>query len=117
MKIYFTVDSNNRVIPCCDYYEDIQPDADWILGELPDNSDAYEEHCVPLWKYINGEIVHRTDAEIQADIEDLPVPDPTEIEQLQADVDYLGMENEYLEGTVEQQQADIDYLLMLEGEN
>ena len=38
---------------------------------------------------------------------------PSTEEILRADVDYLTMENEALEGTVEQQQADIDYCLML----
>lgn len=38
---------------------------------------------------------------------------PSQEEILRADVDFLTMENEALEGTVEQQQADIDYCLML----
>ena len=38
---------------------------------------------------------------------------PSQEEILRADVDFLTMENESLEGTVEQQQADIDYCLML----
>lgn len=38
---------------------------------------------------------------------------PTETDRLQADVDYLTMENNSMEETIEQQQADIDYLLML----
>lgn len=117
MKIYFLIDSNNRIIPCCDYHKNIQPDIDWILGEFPDNSDAYEEHGIPLWKYIGKKIIHRTNEEIQADIDNLSIPEPTEIEQLQANINYLTMENEYFKETVEQQQADIDYLLMLEGES
>ena len=38
---------------------------------------------------------------------------PTAEEILRADVDYLTMENEALEGDVEQAKADIDYLLMI----
>lgn len=38
---------------------------------------------------------------------------PTEAERLQADVDFLTMENEYLEGESAQARADIDYLLMI----
>ena len=38
---------------------------------------------------------------------------PSGEEILRADLDFLTMENEALEGTVEQQQADIDYCLML----
>ena len=43
--------------------------------------------------------------------------DPSEIqtteEILRADVDFLSMENEYLEGESDQARADIDYLLMI----
>lgn len=42
-----------------------------------------------------------------------PAEIPTTEERLQADVDYLSMENEYLEGESEQARADIDYLLMI----
>lgn len=38
---------------------------------------------------------------------------PSEEEKLRADVDFLTMENESLEGDVEQAKADIDYLLMI----
>ena len=38
---------------------------------------------------------------------------PTTEERLQADIDYLSMENEYLEGEADQARADIDYLLMI----
>ena len=38
---------------------------------------------------------------------------PSQEEILRADVDFLTMENEALEGDVEQAKADIDYLLMI----
>lgn len=38
---------------------------------------------------------------------------PSAEEILRADVDYLTMENEALEGDIEQAKADIDYLLMI----
>ena len=38
---------------------------------------------------------------------------PSENEVLRADMDFLTMENEYLEQVNEQQQADIDFCLML----
>lgn len=38
---------------------------------------------------------------------------PSYREKLQADLDYLTMENEYLEEQAEQYRADIDYCLML----
>lgn len=42
-----------------------------------------------------------------------PAEIPTTEERLRADVDFLSMENEYLEGESEQARADIDYLLMI----
>lgn len=48
---------------------------------------------IPLYKYVNGEIVQRSQEELDADYEDLAqqeVPDTiTEMEQLRADVDYI----------------------------
>ena len=112
MKIFFTIDENNRVFPCCDWTEDFEPDSSWLVGETP-SGNAYEGHGIPVWKYENNEIVFRSQEEIQADIEELPIPEPTESEQLRADVDFLTMENESLEEQAEQDRADIDYLLML----
>lgn len=73
----------------------------------------YEEHGIPLYKYENDQCVHRTVEEVQADIDAIPLPEPTEMEQLRADMDFLTMENESLQTDVEQAKADIDYLLML----
>ena len=115
MKIYFTIDDYKRVFPCSDWTEDVEPDFDWLVGETP-SGNAYEEHGIPVWKYENNEIVFRSQEEIQADIDELPIPEPTESEQLRADVDFLTMENEALEEQAEQDRADIDYLLMLNGE-
>lgn len=89
MQIYFTIDNKNRVHPCCDYSPEIEPESDWIVGTLSDN--AYEEHGVPLYKYVSGQVVARTQQEVQADIDAIPVPDPTPEEILRADVDYLLM--------------------------
>ena len=111
MKIYYTIDEHDRIIPVCDWTEDLTPEAGWHIGELSGN--AYEEHGIPLYKDVSGVITARTAEEIQADIEDLPIPEPTEAEQLRADVDFLTMENEYLEEESEQARADIDYLLMI----
>ena len=111
MKIYYTIDSQSRVYPACDWRGDIEPDTDWKVGEIEGN--AYEDHGIPLWKYEKGSITARSIAEIQADIDALPIDEPTETEQLRADVDFLTMENEALESESEQARADIDYLLML----
>lgn len=111
MKIFYITDEQNRVEPACDWRDDIVPEPEWLVGEI--ESPAYEEHGIPLWKRENGVCVRRTPAEIQADIDALPIPEPTETDQLRADVDFLTMENEYLEDNVEQAKADIDYLLMI----
>lgn len=113
MKMYLQVDERNRIFPCCVWYDDIIPDEDWFIEDISDDFEFAESHGIPLWKYINNEIVHRTDEEIQADIDAIPVPEPTDIEKLQADIDFLTMENEYFEEQNDQQQADIDYLLMI----
>lgn len=111
MRIYFITDAQNRVIPVSDWSASISPEQDWLDGEITEP--VYETHGIPLWKYSNGVCVARTSAEVQADVEALPIPEPTEIEQMQADIDFLTMENEYLDEVTEQQQADIDYCLML----
>lgn len=111
MKIFYTINENNCVIPVSDWHEDIDPDESWHVGEI--DGSAYEEHGIPLYKENNGVVVQRTQEEIDADIDALPTPEPTEVEQLRADIDYLTMENESLEEDVEQAKADIDYLLMI----
>lgn len=111
MKIFYTLDNNNRIYPCCDWREDIESDESWRIGEI--DAPAYEEHGIPLWKESGGQCVYRTVEEVQADIDEIPLPEPTEEDQLRADVDFLTMENESLQTDVEQAKADIDYLLML----
>lgn len=110
MNIFFTVDERQRVFPCCDDNGQ-EGEPDWIRGEI--EAPAYEEHGVPRWKFEIDRCVLRSQEEIQADIDAIPLPEPTESDQLRADVDFLTMENESLEADVEQAKADIDYLLML----
>lgn len=88
MQIYFTVDDDNRVIPVCDYDESIEPEADWILGEI--TAPAYNEYGIPLYKYEDEACTERTEDEVQTDIDALPVV-ISEEEQLRADVDYILM--------------------------
>lgn len=113
MKIYFVPDEKMRVIPYCDWNIEIIPRENWILGEIEDK--AYNEIGIPLYKYENEQCVKRTQEEIQADIDEIPLLEPTETEMLRADVDFLTMENEFLEAELEQAKADIDYLLMMQG--
>ncbi len=88
-RIYFVTDERNLVYPCCDYSENIKPRSGWITGELEGN--AHNDDGVLLWKYENGSCVQRTPEEVQADIDALPLPEPTGQEILRADIDYLLM--------------------------
>ena len=110
MRIYFTTDENYSVYPCCDFREDIEPDNDWRVGDL--NGDPYNEYGIPLFKFVDSQIVPRDDEEIEADMANIEIPEPSELEQLQADVDFLTMENEFFEEENEQFRADIDFLTM-----
>lgn len=110
INIIFTIGAKNCVYPCADDNGQ-ELEQGQYRGTIGGN--AYEEHGIPQWKYMNGACVERTQQEIDEDIADLPIPEPTEIDQMQADIDYLTMENEYLDEVTEQQQADIDYCLML----
>lgn len=111
MKIYYIIDEYYRVFPCCDWTETGEHDPDWKIGEIDGN--AYNEYGIPLWKEENDAIVRRTSEEIEADIDSLPFFEPSEMDRMQADIDFLSMENEYLEEQSDQARADIDYLLML----
>lgn len=44
---------------------------------------------IPLYKYVDGEVLQRTEEEIAADRAAIPEPPPTAQEQLRADVDFL----------------------------
>ena len=35
------------------------------------------EHMIPLYKYVDGEVIRRTDEEVAADIAAIPVPETT----------------------------------------
>lgn len=89
MKIYFTTDKKSCVIPVCDWDGSIEPDDEWRIGEI--TSSAYESHGIPVWKYTSDQIVARTQQEIQADIDALPVEEPSAQDILRADVDFLLM--------------------------
>ena len=88
MRIFFTTDDKLCVYPCCDDSGQ-EPEAGWYSGEI--DGSAYETHGIPIYKYVDGRITDRTESEIQADIDAMPVPEPTEAELLRADIDYLLM--------------------------
>lgn len=51
------------------------------------------QHMIPLYKYENGEVVKRTEEEIEADIADIPIPEeqPTQLDMIEAQVAYTAM--------------------------
>lgn len=51
------------------------------------------EHMIPLYKYESGEVKHRSDVEIEADIAAIPDPEemPSQLDMLEAQVTYTAM--------------------------
>lgn len=56
-----------------------------------ENPVLLDRHMVPLYKYVNGEIVERTAQEIATDVAALPQPGPSTQERLEAQVTYTAM--------------------------
>lgn len=57
--------------------------------QTEENPPLFTMDGIPLYKYINGEIVARTESEIEADREAIPLPPPSQLEIMRADIDYL----------------------------
>jgi len=57
--------------------------------QTEENPPLYTMDGIPLYKYVDGEVVPRTESEIAADRAALPPPPPSAQEQLRADVDFL----------------------------
>lgn len=55
-----------------------------------ENPFLFEKHGVPRYKY-DGAVAERTAEEIAADIAALPEPEPTQIDQIEAQVTYTAM--------------------------
>lgn len=53
----------------------------------------HKRHLIPLYKYANGEVKHRSDEEIAADIAAIPDPEnePSQLDMLEAQVTYTAM--------------------------
>lgn len=100
-KVYIKVDSENRILACDGGYSivNITNYDEWIhidegFGDKYNlcqsnyfEKPLFEEHGVPVYKFENGLAVERTQAEIDADIAALPVPDPQPtVAELQAKV-------------------------------
>lgn len=57
--------------------------------ETEENPPLFDMDGIPLYKYENGKIKRRTAEEIEQEREAIPVPPPSPIEQLRADVDFI----------------------------
>jgi len=103
-KVYALLDERNRVMQIDGGYSIQNVDVDtWTYideGEgdrynLCQNNYldklVYESHGIPQYKYVDGEIVERTQAEIDADIAAIPTPTPTQEEKNKANIDYIAM--------------------------
>lgn len=98
MKIYARIDEQNRIRTA----QSEQWITDLASGTWHETNAPYEEnyemthefreeHGVPVYKLVGKTITARTQAEIDADIAALPSPEPTELERLRADIDYIMM--------------------------
>lgn len=58
-----------------------------------ENPSLFDMNFIPLYKYVNGEVIRRTEEEIEAERVMIPEPPPSAQEQLRADVDYLAVIN------------------------
>ena len=97
-KVYIKIDTANRIISV-NSSAFLQDTTGWI-GIDEGNGDRYhhaqgnyfdkpllEDHGIPVYKLENGLAVERTQAEIDADIASLPVPEPQPtVAELQAKV-------------------------------
>ena len=54
-----------------------------------ENPPLYTEDGIPLYRWDGGQVVRRSEEEVQADRAAIPVPAPSEQERLRADVDFL----------------------------
>ena len=105
-KHYITMDEQNRITD--GWSDGPHPDRDTtgtvcinkggyqfrLYPDGEENPDLYDhEHMIPLYKYEDGEVVRRTQEEIDADIAAIPVvePEPTLDERNRADIDYLAV--------------------------
>lgn len=54
-----------------------------------ENPSLHDMDGIPLYKWEDGQVVARTGKEIETDRIAIPEPEPTEIEKMRADIDFL----------------------------
>lgn len=104
-KHYITVDEQNRITSGFSDAFHSPSDTDICINEQggyqfrlfpggEENPRLHEwPHMIPLYKYKNGEVMKRTEEEIEADIAALPIPEeqPTQLDMIEAQVAYTAM--------------------------
>lgn len=100
-KVYIQTDTEGRILRCDGGYTTPSDLTDWteIDEGTGDKYNLCQSHYfegglytmdgIPLYKWDGTHVVERTEEELEADREALPEPEPTEHEQLRADVDFL----------------------------
>ena len=101
-KVYIKTDSDGRIIRCEGQYTLPSDLTDWMLieeGTPCDRLNLAQSHYfdgglytmdgIPRYRWDGSVAVLRTEGDIEADRAARPAPEPTEQEQLRADVDFL----------------------------
>ncbi len=99
MKVYAVIDERNRVLTAQseEWITDLdsgnwhETDAEYEENYENSHMPFEEEHGIPIYKLVGKTIIRRSEEEILADIGCLPHAEPTELEMLRADIDYLLM--------------------------
>ena len=98
-EVYVKIDKKNRII-AINSSAFLENNESWIkidegLGDKYHHAQnyyfdkpIYTADGVPRYKLVDGKAVERTTEEIQADV---PEPQPTELEKLRADIDFLSI--------------------------
>lgn len=101
-KYYIIIDSRNCIID--GWSDGPYPDRDTtnaicinerggyqflLFPDGEENPNLYTYDFLPLYKWENGQVIARTEEEIEAQRAQIPPPPPSEQEQLRADVDFL----------------------------
>ena len=101
-KVYIQTDTDGRIVRCEGEYTLPSDLTDWILieeGAPCDRLNLAQSHYfdgglytmdgIHRYKWDGSAAVLRTEEELEADRAARPAPEPTEQEQLRADVDFL----------------------------
>ena len=100
-KVYIQTDTDGRILRCEGGYTTPSDLTDWIeIDEgVGDKYNLCQSHYfdgglytmdgIPRYRWDGTQAVERTEEELEADRAARPAPEPTEQEQLRADVDFL----------------------------